>query len=126
MQTQTSPQINVNENTIGFTVHDDSSSHVSFAGAAHISLAGSFNNWAKDVLVMQKDDTGAWRIEIPMLPEGKYHYKFFVDDKVWIEDIDNPYREPDGSTGFNSILTIRNPPAQNNNSLLKLDQLIYS
>jgi len=106
MKPQSSPQINVTEKTIEFSLHDDDAAHVSFAGASHVSLAGSFNNWAQDVLLMQRDDEGVWKIEIPMLPQGKYHYKFFVDDKVWMEDIYNQNREPDGSTGSNSIFTI--------------------
>ncbi len=106
MKSHTSPQINLKEKTIAFSLHDDFYSHVSFAGASHISLAGSFNNWAQDVLLMEQDDNGVWKIEIPLLPKGTYHYKFFVDDKIWMEDIDNPYREPDGSIGFNSIFTI--------------------
>ncbi len=106
MKNQNSPQINLREKTISFSLHDDSSSHVSFVGASHVSLAGSFNNWAKDVLLLEQDESGVWKIEIPMLPEGKYHYKFFVDDKIWTEDFDNQNREPDGSIGFNSIFTI--------------------
>ena len=51
-------------------------------------------------------DGGCWRITIPMLPHGKYFYKFFIDDKMWIEDIENPLREPDGVTGWNSVLTV--------------------
>ncbi len=106
MKNENSPQININEKTIGFSLHDDFSSHVSFAGASHVSLAGSFNHWAKDELLLEQDDDGVWKIEIPMLPEGTYHYKFIVDDKLWTEDIDNPNRQPDGSIGFNSIFTI--------------------
>jgi len=41
-----------------------------------------------------------------MLPEGRYQYKFCMDEKIWMEDIDNPYREPDGFAGFNSILNV--------------------
>jgi hypothetical protein len=41
-----------------------------------------------------------------MLPEGKYQYKFLLDHKHWMEDVDNPYREPDGFNGFNSILIV--------------------
>ena len=55
---------------------------------------------------MKPDRDGMWQIEIPMLPKGIYHYKFFVDDKMWTEDINNPNREPDGVIGFSSILTI--------------------
>jgi hypothetical protein len=98
MQPLTSPQINKNKKTIAFYAHNKC--------ASQVSLSGSFNNWAQDVLIMKPEKDGLWKIEIPMLPEGKYSYKFFVDDKMWMEDVDNPLREPDGLIGFNSILTI--------------------
>lgn len=107
MKALTSPQINSAANTIGFFLPKECASHVSFVGASQVSLSGNFNNWAHDVLLMHEDEDGIWKIEIPMLPEGKYHYKFFVDDKIWMEDVDNPNREPDGKTGFNSIFTIQ-------------------
>jgi len=69
-------------------------------------LAGSFNGWAEDVLLMEPGAGGLWTIEIPMLPAGHYQYKFLVDEQNWIEDFSNPYREPDGYSGFNSILII--------------------
>src|SRR6478672_8575296 len=93
-----SPHINPRKKTISFYIHNNC--------AQQISLAGSFNNWAQDVLLMEPGKNGVWKIEIPMLPTGKYHYKFFLDDKMWMEDIDNPYREPDGISGFNSVLSI--------------------
>ena len=76
--------------------------------ASQVSLAGSFNQWDKEALLLEPGRNGIWKIEIPMLPAGRYSYKFFIDDKSWIEDINNPYREPDGFSGFNSILTIGN------------------
>lgn len=106
MKTLTSPQINPNKKTIEFFLQDDGATHVSVAGASQVCLAGSFNNWAHDILAMTREEDGIWKIEIPMLPKGKYHYKFFIDDKVWLEDIENPFREPDGTIGFNSIFTI--------------------
>jgi 1,4-alpha-glucan branching enzyme len=74
--------------------------------ASQISLAGNFNEWAQDVLLMEPGKDGLWKIEIPILPAGKYSYKFLVDEKHWMEDVDNPYREPDGFNGFNSLLII--------------------
>lgn len=41
-----------------------------------------------------------------MLPKGKYYYKFIIDDRMSVEDVDNPLREPDGVTGWNSVLTV--------------------
>jgi len=93
-----SPYINEQQNTIEFYIQNDC--------ASQISLSGSFNHWADDVLLMEAGKNGLWKIEIPMLPAGRYHYKFFVDEQMWMEDVDNPYREPDGFNGFNSILII--------------------
>ncbi len=98
MKPLASPNIKPRKNTIEFYLQNDC--------ASHVSLSGSFNHWAHDALLMKPDRNGVWRIEIPMLPKGRYHYKFFVDDRMWTEDINNPHREPDGITGFNSILTI--------------------
>ncbi len=100
MKPHESPYINKRKKSIEFYVHNHC--------AQQISLAGNFNHWAQDVLLMQPGKNGVWKIEIPMLPGGRYHYKFLIDDKVWMEDVDNPYREPDGFTGFNSILVIEN------------------
>lgn len=100
VQPELSPLINNKQNTIGFYVQHDC--------ASHISLAGTFNHWEQDVLLLEPGQNGLWKIEIPMLPAGKYQYKFFVDDRVWIEDVNNPYREPDGFQGFNSILIVEN------------------
>ena len=93
-----SPCVNKYKNSIEFYVESDC--------ASQISLAGSFNHWTQDVLLLEPGRNGLWRIEIPMLPSGRHKYKFFVDDAIWIEDVDNPYREPDGFSGFNSVLTI--------------------
>jgi hypothetical protein len=98
MKSNDSPFINKEKKTIEFYVQNDC--------ASQICLAGSFNHWAQDVLLMEPGQDGVWKIEIPMLPDGRYQYKFFVDDKKWTEDFENPYREPDGFRGFNSILTI--------------------
>jgi len=98
MKTHESPQINPQKKTIEFFAHNNC--------ASQVCLTGSFNNWAQDVLFMQPEQDGLWKIEIPMLPAGKYSYKFYVDDKMWMEDVDNPYREPDGRTGFNNVFTV--------------------
>ena len=98
MKPSASPYINPRKKTIQFLLLNNC--------ASHVTLSGSFNHWAHDSLEMKPDRDGLWKIEIPMLPKGTYQYKFFVDDKMWTEDICNPNRQPDGVTGFNSILTI--------------------
>ena len=100
MKSHTSPFINREKNSIEFYIENEC--------AEQISLAGSFNHWAQDVLLLEPSTNGLWKIEIPLLAEGKYAYKFFIDGKTWMEDVDNPYREPDGFNGFNSLLFIQN------------------
>ncbi|HYF33025.1 MAG TPA: S8 family serine peptidase [Chitinophagaceae bacterium] len=95
---ESSPLINTKQRTIGFRIQHEY--------ATQISLAGSFNQWANDELFLEPCRDGIWTIEIPLLPPGRYEYKFFVDDTSWIEDIYNLYREPDGFAGFNSVLII--------------------
>jgi len=102
MKPYTSPFINDQKKTIEFYIENTC--------AEEISLAGTFNHWAQDVLLMESANNGLWKIEIPMLSPGKYHYKFLIDKHHWMEDIDNPFREPDGFNGFNSVLIV----AQNN------------
>jgi serine protease AprX len=98
MKPQDSPVVHKKKQSIEFFITNEC--------AHQISLAGSFNHWAQDVLLMQPGKNGTWKIEIPMLPKGTYKYKFFIDDRMWVEDIDNPVREPDGFNGWNSVLTV--------------------
>ena len=98
MKTLTSPHIDNRHRTIEFHMYNDC--------ASQICLAGSFNHWAQNVLPLEHGKDGNWKIVIPLLPAGKYRYKFFVDGRMWTEDIDNPNREPDGRNGFNSILIV--------------------
>ena len=98
MKPHLSPYINKRKKTIEFHIHNSC--------AGNIALAGTFNHWAQDELKMRPLKNGMWLIEIPMLPSGKYHYKFFIDGRMWMEDIENQLREPDGVCGWNSVLTV--------------------
>ncbi len=98
MKQHESPYINKKKKSIEFIMHNTC--------ASQISLAGSFNHWAQDILLMEPHKNGLWRIEIPLLPPGRYQYKFLIDERIWMEDTDNPFREPDGLSGFNSVLLI--------------------
>jgi serine protease AprX len=98
LQPTVSPAVNKEKGSVEFYVYRD--------GAAQVSLAGSFTDWVPDIYPMEREKHGRWKIAIPLLPDGKYPYKFFVDHTSWMEDVLNPYREPDGFCGFNSLLMI--------------------
>ena len=93
-----SPIINKAKNKIEFYVQHE--------GAHQISLAGDFNDWTRDVLFLVPCKGGFWKIELPLLPQGTYHYKFLVDEQYWMEDICNPLRVPDNYNGFNSVFRV--------------------
>lgn len=98
MKLHQSPYVNKRKKTIEFYIYNSC--------ADHISVAGSFNHWAKDEFQLKPHKGGRWSIEIPMLPHGRYYYKFFIDDRMAMEDIENQLREPDGIAGWNSVLTV--------------------
>jgi serine protease AprX len=99
-----SPTINSAKGIIEF--------YIRHPGAYQISLVGDFNNWTRDVLFLIPGKGGIWKIELPMLPEGTYRYKFLVDEHHWLEDVSNPLREPDNYNGFNSVLHVRHEERQ--------------
>jgi len=68
--------------------------------AEKVYLAGEFNNWKPDDLLMNNNN-GEWEIALN-LPPGKYQYKFVVDGN-WTTDPLNPVVE--GDMG-NSVIII--------------------
>ncbi len=68
--------------------------------AAKITLAGSFNNFSPDALVMKRTDSG-WIANVKLSP-GKYWYKFVIDGN-WTIDSDNRTNENDGRGNTNSV-----------------------
>jgi len=71
--------------------------------AEKVILAGSFNNWSTNELLMNKTDDG-W--ELPyVIGAGNYEYKFIVDGE-WMPDPANPVTT--GSGDFtNSCITVK-------------------
>jgi hypothetical protein len=72
-----------------------------FTNAKKVFLAGSFNNWKPNALLMNRTSTG-WTVPV-YLAEGTHTYKFVVDGK-WIKDENNNEKLPDGHGDFNSVI----------------------
>ncbi|HNJ73035.1 MAG TPA: S8 family serine peptidase, partial [bacterium] len=60
-----------------------------------VHLVGDFTNWQKNKLLLVEVRTGVWRVDIPLLEQGQYSYKFLIDDTLWVEDPLNPHKQPD-------------------------------
>ena len=98
MKTHVSPFINRRKKVIEFRIINEC--------AHQISVAGTFNHWAKDEYRLTPLTDGIWMVKVPLPPHGEYQYKFFIDNQMETEDIENPNRLPDGINGFNSILQV--------------------
>ncbi|WP_298533884.1 glycogen-binding domain-containing protein [uncultured Algibacter sp.] len=72
--------------------------------AQRVILAGSFNDWNEQDLIMHKMDYG-WKYVLP-LSGGKHHYKFIVDGE-WIVDPNNTVKEYDGKGHINSVCMVK-------------------
>src|SRR3954470_13857026 len=69
MKDNPSPYINKEKQTIEFYIQNDI--------AGQISLAGSFNHWAQDILLFEPLRNGMWKLELPMLNDGRYPFYSF-------------------------------------------------
>jgi diguanylate cyclase (GGDEF)-like protein len=70
-----------------------------------VALVGNFNNWDKDVDLMERQADGSFRFVISLEP-GVYHYKFVLNDVEWVIDPSNSQRSYDGLGGDNSVLKV--------------------
>ncbi len=59
-----------------------------FTDAGRVQVAGNFNNWDSNELVMENTQEG-WQLPLRLAP-GNYEYKFIVDGR-WIPDPSNPF-----------------------------------
>lgn len=84
-----------------------------------ISVAGSFNQWRKNEFLMKYDPTNAiWFVDIPLKEGIEYHYKYVINDSIWITDPNAPNITEDEwqngiiiPVGFNKPYAINvNPP----------------
>jgi len=65
-----------------------------------VKIAGDFNEWQPQL--MEKGSENCWKFLID-LPEGEYHYKYFVDGD-WKVDETNPITDKDGNK--QNIITV--------------------
>jgi 1,4-alpha-glucan branching enzyme len=73
-----------------------------FHTAEKVILTGTFNNWNRTELVMEKT-AGGWQLPY-VIPAGNYEYKFIADGK-WMIDPANPFTSGTGETQ-NSFLAL--------------------
>lgn len=56
-----------------------------------VAVAGAFNGWSKTKNVMTQDAaTGVWSVTAKLEAGREYHYKFVLNDSLWITDPNAP------------------------------------
>ncbi len=55
-----------------------------------VAVAGTFNDWDPDQYTMQQDGSGLWSVTVPLKEGMLYHYKFVINDTLWITDPSAP------------------------------------
>lgn len=76
------------------------------AGAADVSLAGSFTDW-EPRYSLEQATPGVWTVMVPLEP-GVHDYTFVIDGERWVVDPVAP-RVTDGFGGSNSRLFLAAP-----------------
>jgi len=87
-------------------------------GATSALIAGDFNRWVAEPLILVDETFGLWQKIIP-ISSGTYHYKFLVND-AWQPDPFNNVSEPNPYGGLDSVITINGlPPIYENGQKTK-------
>jgi 1,4-alpha-glucan branching enzyme len=73
--------------------------------ARMISIVGDFNNWNPENDIMNKDNSGIWRLKKRLTP-GVYRYKLIVDGK-WRPDLYNSDSASDATGDVCSIISVK-------------------
>lgn len=76
--------------------------------ARQVFLAGDFNNWHKQSLIMLKGSDGWWRCQLTLAP-GIYQFRYYADGQ-WYSDY-AAFGLERGPFGWNSVLKV-DPPMQ--------------
>jgi len=74
-----------------------------YASAHKVTVAGDFNNWNVDELIMERHGN-TWEKQLYM-GDGKHFYRFTVDDEL-VNDPANTVKEKDDDGKINSVLAV--------------------
>jgi hypothetical protein len=78
-----------------------------YKNARKISVAGSFNKWQSQQLLMNRTASG-WQLPV-YLANGTYTYRFVQNDDDWFPDPANPNKVTNEFNNYNSVISIGKP-----------------
>jgi len=81
--------------------------------AQHVSLAGDFNGWrTNDIVLADVTGRGHFSVTLPLKP-GRYAYMFVIDGATWMTDPRAEAYRDDGFGNKNAIVDIAAPIGSN-------------
>ena len=73
--------------------------------ARRVALAGDFNDWDAARVLMRREASGLWTVDVPLTP-GRYRYVFVVDGRRFVADPAAPRAVGDDFGTPTSVVTI--------------------
>ena len=74
--------------------------------AQDVRVWGSWELDGSPTVAAKRVRAGVWRASLRPLEPGRYKYRFLLDGLRWMDDPENPLKEPNLFGGFDSILEI--------------------
>ena len=73
--------------------------------ARSVALAGDFNDWDAARVLMRREVSGLWTVDVPLTP-GRYRYVFVVDGRRFVADPAAPRAAGDDFGTPTSVVTV--------------------
>jgi hypothetical protein len=73
--------------------------------ARSVALAGDFNDWDAARVLMRREASGLWTVDVPLTP-GRYRYVFVVDGRRFVADPAAPRAAGDDFGTPTSVVTV--------------------
>ena len=71
-----------------------------------VNLAGDFNNWDIESIPMKKSKGGEFSVSIDLEKGKEYQFKYIIDKKDWINDLEADKFVPNIFHSENSIIIL--------------------
>jgi 1,4-alpha-glucan branching enzyme len=74
--------------------------------AKQVNLSGDFNNWDVKNLPMLKSKSGEYSVTINLEKDKQYQFKYIIDNKDWVNDMEADKFVPNVFHSQNSVIFV--------------------
>ena len=76
------------------------------ASAKQVNLSGDFNNWDVKNIPMIKSKSGEFSVSIDLEKGKQYQFKYIIDNKDWVNDMEADKFVPNVFHSQNSVIFV--------------------